>query len=172
MKQNFLYKVMFLAMIAVVSMTFTACGGDDDSSPTEPTGSTEYVEPCLDFGSTVAHVKEYMSGSVWQMNENSNDYTLLYSNKDATVAINYIFIGNINGLSVVTVTYAGYSDSKAKGFKAEIEKRYDTTLTKETDPADDSQYSYSSTATIGGKKVAVMVNCYKAGISIVYAIPD
>ena len=46
MKRNFLYKVMFLAMIAVVSMTFTACGGDSDDDgtpqvPTGPTGSTE-----------------------------------------------------------------------------------------------------------------------------------
>ena len=39
MKRNFLYKVMFLAIIAVVSMTFTACGGDsdDDGTPQVPT---------------------------------------------------------------------------------------------------------------------------------------
>ena len=42
MKQNFLYKVMFLAMIAIISMTFIACGGDsdDDGTPQTPTGPT------------------------------------------------------------------------------------------------------------------------------------
>ena len=177
MKRNFLYKVMFLAMIAVVSMTFTACGGDSDDDgtpqvPTGPTGSTEYVDPCLDFGSLQSHVKEYMSGFNWELNENSNEYTLLYTNQAATVVINYMFIGNGKGLGMVGVTYASGGDSKALGFKAEIEKRYGITMKKVTNSEDGTEYIYEGLATIGGKQVEIMMNCYKQGINIIYALPD
>ena len=36
MKKNVFYHVMMLAMIAVVSMTFTACGGDSDDGGRKP----------------------------------------------------------------------------------------------------------------------------------------
>ena len=175
MKKSIFAKMMMLAMMAAMCVTFTACGGDDDGTPqvpTGPTGSTEYVDPCLDFGSSQSHVKEYMSGLNWELNENSNEYTLLYSNADATVVINYMFIGNGKGLGMVGVTYAGSGESKALAFKSEIEKRYGISMTKETDPSDSSQYSYYGTATIGGKKVVIMLNHYKTGISIVYGLPD
>ena len=177
MKRNFLYKVMFLAIIAVVSMTFTACGGDSDDDgtpqvPTGPTGSTEYVDPCLDFGSSQSHIKEYMSGFNWELNENSNEYTLLYTNQTATVVINYMFIGNGKGLGMVGVTYTGGGDTKALGFKAEIEKRYGITMKKVTNSEDGTEYIYEGLATIGGKQVEIMMNCYKQGINIIYALPD
>ena len=105
MKKNILAKLMMVAMVATMCMTFTACGGDSDDDgtpqvPTGPTGSTEYVDPCLDFGSSQSHVKEYMSAFNWELNENSNEYTLLYSNAGASVVINYMFIGNGKGLGI------------------------------------------------------------------------
>ena len=65
-------RYLFLAMMAAMCVTFTACGGDSDDDgtpqvPTGPTGSTEYVDPCLDFGSSQSHVKEWMSGSNWEL---------------------------------------------------------------------------------------------------------
>ena len=175
MKKNVFYKVMMMAMIAVVSMIFTACGGDSDDDgtpqvPTGPTGSTEYVDPCLDFGSSVAHVKEWMSGSNWELSEHSNEGVLLYTNIQTMTVLNYIFIES--KLHMVTVAYTGSGESKVLAFKAEIEKRYGISMTKETDPSDASQYSYYGTATIGGKKVVIMLNHYKTGISIVYGLPD
>ena len=168
-------RVTMLAMMAAMCVTFTACDGDNDDDgtplvPTGPTGRTEYVDPCLDFGSSQNHVKEYMSGSVWELSEHSNEAVLLYMNTKTMTVLNYMFIDS--KLHMVTVTYTEYSDSKALGLKAEIEKRYGTTLTKETYPEDSSKYSYFGTVTISGKKVVIMVNCYKAGISIVYGLPD
>ena len=111
MKKTIFLKVMTVAMMAA------ACGGDDgDSTPGKPdgpsgqTGSTEYVTPCLDFGSSVAHVKEYMSGTIWQLNENSNDAVLLYVNNQATTVVNYMFINA--KLHMTTVTYNGGGESK------------------------------------------------------------
>ena len=174
MKKNVFYKVMMMAMIAVVSMISTACGGDSDDgtpqTPTGPTGSTEYVDPCLDFGSSVAHVKEWMSGSNWELSEHSNEGVLLYTNIQTMTVLNYIFIES--KLHMVTVAYTDSGESKALAFKSEIEKRYGISMTKETDPSDASQYSYYGTATIGGKKVVIMLNHYKTGISIVYGLPD
>lgn len=174
MKRNFLYKVMFLAMIAVVSMTFTACGGDSDDDgtpqvPTGPMGSTEYVEPCLDFGSSLNHVREYMSGSNWELSEHSNEAVLLYTNIQTMTVMNYIFIES--KLHMVTVAYTG-SESKALAFKAEIEKRYGATMTRVDDPSDASQYGYYATVTIGGKQVVITLSYYKGGVNIVYGLPD
>ena len=176
MKKSIFAKMMMLTMMAAMCVTFTACGGDSDDgtpqTPTGPTGSTEYMDPCLDFGSSQSHVKEYMSGFNWELNENSNEYTLLYSNADATVVINYMFIGNGKGLGMVGVTYAGGGDAKALGFKAEIEKRYGITMKKVTNSEDGTEYIYEGLATIGGKQVEIMMNCYKQGINIIYALPD
>ena len=126
---------MTVAMMAAMCLTFTACGGDDsDSTPGKPdgpsgqTGNTEYVTPCLDFGSSIAHVKEYMSGTIWQLNENSNDAVLLYINNQATTVVNYMFTNA--KLHMTTVTYNGGGESKANAFKAEIEKLYGVTMTR------------------------------------------
>jgi len=174
MKKNVFYHVMMLAMIAVVSMTFTACGGDSDDDgtpqvPTGPTGSTEYFDPCLDFGSYQNHVKEYMAGSNWELSEHSNEAVLLYTDSQTMTVLNYIFIES--KLHMVTVAYTG-GESKALGFKAEIEKRYGITMKKVTNSENGTEYIYEALATIGGKQVVITLSYYKGGVSIVYGLPD
>ena len=174
MKKSIFAKMMMLAMMAAMCVTFTACGGDSDDdgtpqTPTGPTGSTEYVEPCLDFGSSQSHVKEWMSGSNWELSEHSNEAVLLYTNIQTMTVLNYIFIES--KLHMVTVAYTG-GESKALAFKAEIEKRYGVTMTHLDDPSDASQYGYYATVTIGGKQVVITLSYYKGAISIVYGLPD
>lgn len=175
MKRNFLYKVMFLTMIAVVSMTFTACGGDSDDdgtpqTPTGPTGNAEYVEPCLDFGSNVPHVKDYMAGSNWTLDNNSNESVLLYSNSNATVIINYMFVNA--KLRMVTATYSGGGKSRALSFKSEIEKHYGVTMTDESNPSDGSLVIYRCTATVNQRDVAIVISCYEQALNILYRLAD
>ena len=174
MKKSIFAKMMMLAMMAAMCVTFTACGGDSDDdgipqTPTGPTGSTEYFDPCLDFGSYQNHVKEYMAGSNWELSEHSNEAVLLYTNIQTMTVLNYIFIES--KLHMVTVAYTG-SESKALAFKAEIEKRYGVTMTRVDDPSDASQYGYYATVTIGGKQVVITLSYYKGGVSIVYGLPD
>ena len=174
MKKSIFTKMMMLAMMAAMCVTFTACGGDSDDDgtpqvPTGPTGSTEYVDPCLDFGSSQSHVKEWMSGSNWELSEHSNEAVLLYTDIQTMTVLNYIFIES--KLHMVTVTYTG-GESKALGFKAEIEKRYGATMTRVDAPSDTSQYGYYATVTIGGKQVVITLSYYKGGVSIVYGLPD
>ena len=174
MKQNFLYKVMFLAMMTVVAMTFTACGGDSDDEtpqvPTGPTGSTEYVDPCLDFGSSQSHVKDYMADSNWSLDNNSNESVLLYSNSKATVIINYMFVNA--KLRMITATYSGGGISRALSFKSEIEKRYGVTMTDESDPSDGSLVIYRCTATVNQRDIAIVISCYEQVLNILYRLTD
>ena len=175
MKKNVFYKVTMMALIAVFAISFIACGGDSDDDgtpqvPTGPTGSTEYVEPCLDFGSSQSHVKEYMSGSNWELSEHSNEYTLLYMNSQGTIALDYMFLNS--KMHTVAATYAVSGESVALAFKSEIEKRYGVTMTKETDPSDVSQYVYHCTPTINQRSVAIMMTYAKQCINILYSLPE
>ena len=177
MKKRIFSRLMTVVMMTAMCVTLTACGGDDgDSTPGKPdgpsgaTGSTEYVTPCLDFGSSVAHVKEYMSGTIWQLNENSNDAVLLYTNNQATTVVNYMFINS--KLHMTTVTYNGGGESKANAFKAEIEKLYGVTMARENDPDNPAQFVYHCTVTINQKSVVIMMTCYAQGINILYSLPD
>ena len=175
MKQNVFYKVMMMVLMTVVTMTFVACGGDsgDDGMPQKPTGqagNTEYVEPCLDFGSSVSHVKEYMNGSYWTLENNSSDAVLLYSNSNTSVVLNYMFV--YTKLRMVTATYSGGGENKALAFKSEIEKRYGVTMVKETNPSDGSECIYHCTATINQRSVVIAVNCYEQVINILYRLSD
>ena len=101
MKKNVFYKVTMMALIAVFAISFIACGGDSDDGtpqvPTGPTGSTEYVEPCLDFGSSQSHVKEWMSGSNWELSEHSNEAVLLYTNIQTILYLHRIEVAHGDG---------------------------------------------------------------------------
>ena len=70
-----------------------------------PTGDDHMCEYLAD------HFKEreYMSGFNWELNENSNEYTLLYTNQAATVVINYMFIGNLAGNAAQALGYQMHS---------------------------------------------------------------
>ena len=45
-------------------------------------------------------------------------------------------------------------------------------MKKVTNSEDGTEYIYEGLATIGGKQVEIMMNCYKQGINIIYALPD
>jgi len=163
--------------MAAMCVTLTACGGDDGDStpgksdgPSEPTGSTEYVDPCLDFGCSIDCVKEYMSGSVWELSEHSSDAVLVYINKQATIVVNYLILNS--KLHMTTVTYNVGGESKAQAFKAEIEKRYGVTMTREVDPDNPGQYIYYTPVTANQKSIAIMILCSPQSISIVYSLSD
>ena len=175
MKKSIFAKLMMLVMMTVVTMTFTACGGDsgDEGTPQKPTGqtgSTGYVDPCLDFGSSVAHVKEYMNGSYWTLDNNSSESVLLYSNSNATVVLNYMFVNA--KLRMVTATYSGGGEGRALSFKSEIEKRYGVTMTDESNPADDSLVIYRCTATVNQRDITIVISCYEQVLNILYRLAD
>ena len=162
---------ILVAMMAFVCVpTFTSCGDDDeDDVPGLATESVAFVDPCLDFGSSREHVKDYMSGSSWQLMEESNDYVLMYTDSKSMTTVTYSFIGTNRGLTMAAVTYM---TSKAQSITSEIERRYNTTLTKDADATNKAETVYVGQATIGGRTISIVAHCTNATVSIFYKIPD
>ena len=165
------YSRVLMAMMAMMCVTaFTACGGDDgDDVPEVAPGTVAFVEPCLDFGTSREHVKEYMTGSSWQLMEESNEYVQMYSNSQNTITVNYSFIGTGKGLTMSTVTYITYN---AQSIVAEVERRYKVTMKKDTDATQPGDTVYGGQATINGRTIAIMVHCTSATATVIYGIPD
>lgn len=169
MNKSVFTKLMMLALMGCMCITFTACGGDDDDDlpGQEVTGSVTYYEPCFDWGSTADHVKEYMSG--WDLVETSNDYAQMYSNGRNTTTVTYAFLGRNHGLSMVTVTYI---TGNANYIISEIQKRYGMTLTKDDESSKKGDTVYSGNGTIGGRNIAVILHSTGATVTVIYGIPD
>lgn len=160
-----------MAMLAVACVTtFTACGGDDDDDvPGQDVSSVTFVEPCLDFGSSQEHVKDYMSGRTWQLLDQSNEYALMYTDSKSTTTITYSFIGTGKGLTMSTVTYITFS---SQSIISEIERRYKTALKKDTDAVQPGDTIYSGQATIGGRSIGIVAHCTSSTVTVIYRIPD
>ena len=162
---------ILMAMMAFVCVpTFTACGGDDDDDvPELNTESVAFVEPCLDFGASKEHVKEYMATGSWQLMEESNDYVLMYTDSKSMTTVTYSFIGTNRGLTMAAVTYM---TSKAQSIITEIERRYKTTLAMDADATNKAETVYAGQATIGGRTISIVAHCTNATVSVFYKIPD
>ena len=162
---------IMMAMVAIVCVTtFTACGGDDDDDlPGQEAGTVAFVEPCLEFGASQEHIKDYMSGATWQLLEESNEYVLMYTNSSTTTTVSYSFIGTGKGLTMSTVTYITYN---AQSIISEIERRYKVTLKKDTDAVHPGDTMYGGQATINGRTIGIVAHCTSATVTVIYGIPD
>ena len=162
---------ILMAMVAAMCVTtFTACGGDDDDDvPGQESGTVAFYEPCLEFGSSQEHVKDYMSGGTWQLVEESNEYVLMYTNNSTSTTVSYSFIGTGKGLTMSTVTYITYN---AQSVVSEIERRYKVTLKKDTDATNKAETVYAGQATINGRNIGIVAHCTSATVTVIYGIPD
>ena len=165
------YSRVLMAMMAMMCVTaFTACGGDDgDDVPEVAPGTVAFVEPCRDFGTSREHVKEYMTGSSWQLMEESNEYVLMYTDSRSTTTVTYSFIGSNRGLSMVAVNYITYN---SQAIVSEVGRRHNVTLTKDAGATNKAETVYAGQTTIGGRTVAIAVHCTSASVSVFYKIPD
>lgn len=161
-------KYLMMVMMAVVAMTITSCGGDDDKDIDAGGASVVYVEPCFNWGATIDEVKAWMTGKPWNLQY--DQYILMYTNSDETCSITYMFDTNYPGLYYSMVQYLSYSETKLQAIISETEKRYGTKLTKQVE----GQYvGYTGYATINGKYTGVAVTPDSRGsITVIFAIPD
>jgi len=172
MKNKLFTMSMVLLAITCVSL-LSSCGDDEEETTIEDNKwTTEYVEPCFEWGATLEQVKTYMSGSSWQLK--SDQYMLMYVNNKETCTLSYLFRGSKPGLYYDMVQYIGYSESKLNGLIAETEKRFKTSLNKQQEKVDGSVYTqYSGYTTINGRNVGIIVTSdFSTQITIIYAIPD
>jgi len=166
-----IFSSILMAMVAVMCVTtFTACGGDDDDDlPGQEPGTVTFYEPCLEFGSSRDHVKDFMSGGIWQLMEESNEYVQMYSNSQNTTTVTYSFIGTGKGLTMSTVTYL---TSNSQSIVTEVERRYKVTLKKDTEAIQPGDTAYGGQATINGRTIAIMVHFTSATATVIYGLPD
>ena len=160
-----------MAVLAIACVTLTACGGDDGDDittpPVNPGGSVStFVEPCLDFGSNQAHVKEYMAGAAWEL-MSGDSYTLVYGNSDATVGMSYNFMNN--GLIASIVTFYTENNTTEAKFIASLEKRYSTTMPFNQENSTTGIHHYSGVATINGRSIEIVVVAYSHMITVLYS---
>lgn len=162
---------MIVALMGSMCTIFTACGGDDDDDTTgqDVPGTVTYYEPCLEFGSSQEHVKDYMPGGTWQLLEESNEYVLMYKNSSTTTTVTYSFIGTGKGLTMSTVSYVTFN---AQFIISEIERRYKVTLRKNTDASQPGDTMYAGQATIGGRTIGIVAHCTNASVTVIYKNPD
>ena len=156
MKKNLFYTVMMMAVMAVVAISFTACGGGDDSSdPLVDNGketSKTYMEPCFDWGCDVSHVKTYMGNSMSLTQEESHGTAVLsYATSDSKYVINYLF------MPTLFQVYVYYYDKNYDYFTkliSQYETRYQTKFVK----GEDEQYeAYGANCTINGKYCGIII---------------
>lgn len=151
-------RYIFLAMMAIVCMTFTACGGDDDgvTSPVDnPDGKkTEWklYEPFLIMNATPEEVKAYMAEKYPQfiMEEpvgSNSGYALVFNNKQEEVGIVYNIM--LNKLVSSSMEYLHYSQQKFDYLWSEMIKRYSAEVIQEGDNGK------ICVATINGQKYRV-----------------
>lgn len=169
--KKYCIRFMMLALMGAMCLTtLTACGDDDEEDvPELNTESVAFVEPCLEFGSSREHVKDYMATGSWELMDESNDYVLMYTDNNSMTTVTYSFIGTNRGLTMAAVTYL---TSKAQSIISEIERRYNTTLTMDADSSNKGDTVYAGQATIGGRTISIVAHATSATVSVFYKIPD
>lgn len=173
MKKSILYKVMTVALIAVVSMTFTACGGDsDDGLKTAPgdneqggvtSSNIEYIVPCLQWGITKDQIKQYMAGNVWTLQTDA-DSKLLYEKQNGTKIEYTIATGNSwnprVGLDSSKVIYRNTTVKDWQWLVDKTQKQYDVTMDSFEK---DGHYSAEVTFNLNGNEVEIIMVYYPTG---------
>lgn len=184
MKKNDFYKVMMMAIVVLVSMTFTACGGDDDDDPiTNPsvvtpggdngeqiggdtTSSLEFVLPCLEWNASRTQVKEYMSTATGWMLQTDANY-LMYENNQGT-QLDYNFGIEGEKLVQVRVAYKNTTEKDWQWLIQETQNIYNTTLHVEGTAG--SEYAAAGgTVTINGVQVDVTLLKMGTGVYMSWA---
>lgn len=173
MKYDKISKWLLMAVVMMTTVSLTACGGDDDdeifNEPPEKPITTEYqyIEPCLDWGLLRTDVKAVMAKGGWSLVTDATylEYSDITQTTAETWRIYYAFFGGTvqegqEGLQYVRVTYHKYTEDFWKWLVKETERRYNVTLTMDTE--------YSN-ETMGGGDGETVINGQPVHVSMMYS---
>ena len=167
MKKNLFYTVMMMAVMAVVTISFTACGGGDDDPLTDKgkESAKTYMEPCLDWGCDVSHIKTYMGNSMNLVNEQINEQVsvLAYSTSDSKYVITY---GLMPKLFQVSVYHYDKSHDYFQKLMSQYETRYQAKFEKSNKEEIDE---YGANCTINGKYCGIIMQ-YEPKTSSIFVL--
>lgn len=145
-----------MAVMAVVAMSFTACGGDSDD-PLDNSGketSETYIEPCLDWGCDINHIKTYMGSSMELSNEQKQfDVTVLaYTTSDYKYVLTYALTPKLYQVYV-------YHYDKNRDYFTKLISQYETRYQTKFEMEEDDRFeSYATKCYINGKYCSVLVD--------------
>ena len=155
MRKNLFYTVMMMAVMAVVTISFTACGGGDDD-PLNDNGKESaktYMEPCLDWGCDVSHIKTYMGSSMNLIDEQINEQisVLAYSTSDSKYVITY-------GLTPKLFRVSVYHYDKSRDYFQKLMSQYETRYQAKFEKSNKEEIDeYGANCTINGKYCGIMM---------------
>ena len=167
MRKNFFYTVMMMAVMAVVTISFTACGGGDDD-PLNDNGketSKTYMEPCLNWEYDVNQVKSYMGSSMNLTSEQNKDFltTLAYTTSDFKYVITYIFTPKLNQVYV-------YHYDKSRDYFTKLISQYETRYNTKFEYKNDNQFEvYGANCNINGKYCGIILE-YEAKTNTIFVL--
>lgn len=131
MKKYFFAKLMLLAMVSVVCMTFTACGGDDDDDRNNGISgnTTTWVEPYLRWDATLDQIKADMAAQGWTA-QVSEGNILQYGNNSRYPGVTMnmgVLNSRTNTLSTTQVAYMNVPSDFFNKILTEVVTRYNAT---------------------------------------------
>ena len=130
MKKYFFAKLMMLAMMAVVAITFTACGGDDADLTNGISGSaTTSTEPYLRWDATLDQIKADMAAQGWTA-QVSEGNILQYGNNSRYPGVTMnmgVLNSRTNTLSTTQVAYMNVPSDFFNKILSEVVTRYNAT---------------------------------------------
>lgn len=162
-------RYIFLVMMAIVCMTFAACGGDDAGDGVTPPadnpngGKSQWTlyEPFLIMNSTSEEVKAFMAEKLpqFKMEEplgSTYNYSLVYNNQQEEVGIVYFIMSN--KLASTGMEYLHFSQEKFDYLWGELEKRYSPEVIQE------GTNQKICSAIINGQKYRVTISVQYNGV--------
>lgn len=172
MRKNFFYTVMMMAVMAVVTISFTACGGGDDDPLTDNGKETAktYMEPCLDWGCDVSHIKTYMGSSMNLIDEQINEQisVLAYSTSDSKYVITYGLMPKLFRVSV-------YHYDKSRDYFQKLMSQYETRYQAKFEKFEDEKYeSYGAKCYVNGKYcgIGIQYDAATNSILVMFGLAD
>lgn len=132
MKKNVLAKLMMVAMVATMCMTFTACGGDsdDDDLNNGMSGSTTtWVDPYLRWDATLDQIKADMATQGWTA-QVSEGNILQYGNNSRYPGVTMtmgVLNSRTNTLNTTQVAYMNVPSDFSNKILSEVVTRYNAT---------------------------------------------
>jgi len=162
------FRLFFLlALMAMVTMTFSACGGDDDDDTSGNGSDIVYIEPCFNWGASLEEVKAWMANKPFE--PKYDNYFLYYEDTSSKNAISYIFDGYIKGLYTSIVLYGATGNNVLSSLVSQTEKRYNTTLGK---VLENNCPKYKGNAVIGGRLVKITIMPGNNAIEVLFEVPE
>lgn len=172
----FFRTVMMMAMTAMVSMTFTACGGDDEKDTevpvtagdevtvinpnAQPKSNFAFFVPFHDFSGTSADVYAYMADKGMTADWEDMGYGGGWKSADEKIQVSYVF--GPTSMTMVTIEYFWYDRQDYEYILAQTQKVFNVKLER-LENTEKNSWMWRGTVQMNGRNVTVNVWGLKNG---------